>query len=315
MAAATSRSSSSLGGGGLQAGEGPGLQRWAERGAGEGPPTPDASGQRAQAHPHWPGEGAADTAGLRCQPQAGAPWAAREPSAPGSTDASVLSDTGGGTRPERVFASTAFHSSTARSPQVTQAPVTHPDLCYWGLWLQLEKRAGHVRLLRTLSRPTARYRTPDTGRPKSPNPSARSQPSRRPLPPPWGRRQENVSGTQILPPLVPPASSAALLGSTTTGPARTALAVVPVHLLVVLAPDDPCGRHTACHGPGPDRGRCSRTPEDGLRHLQGLCQPQGLLTPPHCPTPAPGGADRRHQEPTAAKRSLWSQCAQTLRAR
>lgn len=60
---------------------------------------------------------------------------------------------------------------------------------------------------------------------------------------------------QILPPLVPPASTAALLGSTATGPACAALAVVPVHLLVILAADEPCGQHTACHGPGPDRSR------------------------------------------------------------
>lgn len=37
----------------------------------------------------------------------------------------------------------------------------------------------------------------------------------------------------------PPASSAALLGSATAGPARAALAAVPVQLLVVLATDDP----------------------------------------------------------------------------
>lgn len=56
--------------------------------------------------------------------------------------------------------------------------------------------------------------------------------------------QEEVSGTQILPPLVPPASSAALLGSTPAGPGRSTLAVVPVHLLVVLTTDDPCGQHS-----------------------------------------------------------------------
>lgn len=60
---------------------------------------------------------------------------------------------------------------------------------------------------------------------------------------------------QVLPPLVPPASSTALLGSAATGPACAALAVVPVHLLVVLATDDPCGQHTACHEPRPDRNR------------------------------------------------------------
>lgn len=54
---------------------------------------------------------------------------------------------------------------------------------------------------------------------------------------------------QIFPPLIPPASSAALLGSTATGPARSALAVIPVHLLIVLTTDDPCGQHTACHEP------------------------------------------------------------------
>lgn len=54
---------------------------------------------------------------------------------------------------------------------------------------------------------------------------------------------------QILPPLVPPASPAVLLGSTPAGPASSALAVVPVHLLVVLTTDDSCGQYIACHCP------------------------------------------------------------------
>lgn len=90
-------------------------------------------------------------------------------------------------------------------------------------------------------------------------------------------------GSQILPPLVPPASSAALLGSAAAGPARAALAVVPVQLLVVLTANDPCGQHTDSQAQAGPRGGLpvyhSVDPRSRHRRLSGVTVAPSLYAP------------------------------------
>lgn len=97
-------------------------------------------------------------------------------------------------------------------------------------------------------------------------------------------------GSQILPPLVPPASSAALLGSAAAGPARAALAVVPVQLLVVLTANDPCGQHTVRPKPDPaEASLCTTawTPGAGTDASRGSQWPRAST--PHTPGQAGTG--------------------------
>lgn len=135
----------------------------AGQGAGEGLPYPPRAWppgavlgpvEPVLAHPCWPGEGAADTAGLLSPVVSG--WGSPDSmwaQCSGIQDAAILPDAGDSAWPEHVPAASAFHGTPALDPPSDRPLWPIPPAGAWCLWLELEKRGGNVCSLRTLSRP------------------------------------------------------------------------------------------------------------------------------------------------------------------